>query len=240
MMSSNEVMSICIPVIGTEESEVTKLSSYSWKRFHVIAGLILFLFFSMLSMAQAERVHRIAVVSFQSLTAKEGSSVLCPLCGVSLSGGKIMEGADKIVEDVFVDKLSEFYEIEIIPSEKVQNACKKVTSGKIQESSLDNVKKIGKELKADYLAVGYVYRFVERVGYGYSSEHPASVAFEIHLVKVDDASSIWRGFFDKTQKSLTENILEISSFFKGGAKWLTARQLTEQGMEEVFETLPDL
>lgn len=215
------------------------MSSYSWKRFHVIAGLVLILFFFVSSMAQAERVHRVAVVAFQPLVAKEGSTVLCPLCGVRLYGGKIMDGAEKIVEDVFVDKLNEFYEIEIIPSEKVQNACKKVPSGKVKESSLDNFKKIGKELKADYLAVGYVYRFVERVGYRYSSEHPASVAFEIHLVKIDDGSSVWRGFFDKTQKSLTENILDISSFLKGGAKWLTARQLTEQGMEEVFETLPD-
>lgn len=216
------------------------MSSYAWKRFCVIAGLVLILIFSVSFMAQAEHVYRIAVASFQTLAAKEENTVFCPLCGVRLSGGKIMDGAEKIIEDVFVDQLSDFYEIEIIPSEKVQKVYKKVTSGKDKESFPDNFKKIGKELKADYLAVGYVYRFVERVGYGYSSEHPASVAFEIHLIKIDDGSSVWRGLFDKTQKSLTENILDISSFFKGGAKWLTARQLTEQGIEEVFETLPDL
>ena len=70
------------------------------------------------------------------------------------------------------------------------------------------------------------------------SEHPASVAFEIHLIKTIDGSTIWRGVFDKTQKSLMEDVFQISSFFKGGGKWLTARQLSKQGMDEIFETFP--
>ena len=91
---------------------------------------------------------------------------------------------------------------------------------------------------ADILALGYIYRYTERVGYDYSSEHPASVAFEIHLIKAIDGSTIWRGVFDKTQKSLMEDVFQASSFFKGGGKWLTARQLSKQGMDEIFETLP--
>ncbi|MGB5219293.1 MAG: hypothetical protein WBN66_13470, partial [Smithella sp.] len=58
-------------------------------------------------------------------------------------------------------------------------------------------------------------------------------------VKAADGDIIWQGYFDKTQKSLMENILDISSFFKGGAKWVTARQLTEQGMDKIFKTFPD-
>jgi hypothetical protein len=65
------------------------------------------------------------------------------------------------------------------------------------------------------------------------------VVFEIHLIKTADGSIIWRGFFDKTQKSLMEDVFQVSSFFKGGGKWLTARQLTEQGMNKVFETFPN-
>ncbi|MCK7507368.1 MAG: hypothetical protein MZV70_27215 [Desulfobacterales bacterium] len=86
------------------------------------------------------------------------------------------------------------------------------------------------------LAVGYVYRYRERVGYDYSAERPASVAFEIHLISAKDGSTLWRGIFDKTQKSLMEDVFQVSSFFKGGAKWLTARELTKLGVDEVFST----
>jgi hypothetical protein len=58
------------------------------------------------------------------------------------------------------------------------------------------------------------------------------------LIKAIDGSTIWRGVFDKTQKSLMEDVFQVSSFFKGGGKWLTARQLSKQGMDEIFETFP--
>jgi TolB-like protein len=183
---------------------------------------------------------RIAVMSFQALTAEEngGNTVFCPVCGIGSSSGKIMEGAEKTVEEIFVDRLSKVKGIELIPSEKVQSVYKRISSEKLKGPFIDNLKKVGKELGADYITTGFVYRYVERVGYKYSSERPASVIFEIHLVKTSDGSIVWRGFFDKTQKSLLEDIFQISSFFKGGAKWVTVRQLTEQGMDEVFESFP--
>jgi len=184
--------------------------------------------------------NRIAVMSFQSLTSEEngGNTVFCPICGIGSASGKILEGAEQTVEEIFVDRLRKVKDIELIPSEKVQSVYKRISSEKLKEPFIDNLKKVGKELGADYIATGFVYRYVERVGYKYSSEHPASVIFEIHLVKTSDGSAIWRGYFDKTQKSLLEDIFQIASFFKGGAKWVTARQLTEQGMDEVFESFP--
>jgi TolB-like protein len=186
--------------------------------------------------------NRIAVMSFQSLAAEEngGNTVFCPICGIGSSSGKILEGAEKTVEEIFVDRLKKVKGLELIPSEKVQGVYKRISSEKLKGPYIDNLKKAGKELGADYIATGFVYRYVERVGYKYSSERPASVIFEIHLVKTADGSVIWRGYFDKTQKSLLEDIFQIASFFKGGAKWVTVRQLTEQGMDEVLKTFPNL
>lgn len=188
----------------------------------------------------AVHANRIAVMSFQSLTAEEdgGNTVFCPVCGIGSSRGKILEGSEKIVEEIFVDRLNKVKGIELIPSEKVQSIYNRISSEKLKGPLNENLKKVGQELGADYIATGFVYRYVERVGYKYSSEHPASVTFEIHLVKTADGSVIWRGYFDKTQKSLLEDIFQIASFFKGGAKWVTARQLTEQGMDQVFESFP--
>jgi hypothetical protein len=225
------------------------LLNYFWKRFSGVAGFVLVSFLVLSVTSQALEINsentklpkRIAVISFQPLTPEEetGSTVFCPLCGIGASSGKILKGSEKIVEEVFVNKLRELKEVELIPQDKVEGVYKRISSESLKEPLSKRLIKAGNELGADYLAVGYVYRYTERVGYKYSSEHPASVVFEIHLIKTADGSIIWRGFFDKTQKSLMEDVFQVSSFFKGGGKWLTVRQLTEQGMNKVFETFPN-
>ena len=224
--------------------------NYFWKKFSCIAGFVLVTFLTLSIAAQAveknaeiaEPPMRVAVISFQPLIPleKQGNTVICPLCGIGYSSGKILKGSEKIVEDVFVEKLHELKAVKLIPPDKVQGVYKRIASESLKEPLLNILKKVGHELGADVLVVGYVYRYIERDGYNYSAEHPASVFFEIHLIKTSDGSIIWRGLFDKTQKSLMEDVFQISSFFKGGGKWMTARQLTKQGMDEIFKTFPGL
>ena len=224
--------------------------NYFCKKFSGIAGFVLVTFLTLSITVQAVEKNaeiakppmRVAVISFQPLIPREGqgNTVICPICGIGYSSGKILKGSEKIVEENFVDKLHELKEVELISPDKVQSVYKRIASESLKEPLLNILKKVGRELGADVLAVGYVYRYTERVGYEYSSEHPASVSFEIHLIKTIDGSVAWRGFFDKTQKSLMEDVFQISSFVKGGGKWMTARQLTEQGMNKIFETFPGL
>ena len=221
-----------------------------WKKIGCIVGFVLVTFMTLSITAQAVEKNaeiaklpmRVAIISFQPLIPAEGqgNTIICPLCGIGSSSGKILEGSEKIVEEVFVDKLHELKDVELIPLDKVQGVYKRIASESLKEPLLNILKKVGHELGTDVLAVGYVYRYTEREGYNYSVKHPASVAFEIHLIKTIDGSIIWRGFLDKTQKSLMEDVFQISSFFKGGGKWMTARQLTEQGMNKIFETFPGL
>jgi hypothetical protein len=221
-----------------------------WKKIGCIAGFVLVTFMTLSITAQAveksaenaKSPMRMAIISFQPLIPAEGqgSTIICPLCGIGSSSGKILEGSEKIIEEIFVDKLHELKDMELISPDKVQGVHERIASESLKEPLLNILKKVGHELGADVLAVGYVYRYTEREGYNYSVKHPASVAFEIHLIKTIDGSIIWRGFFDKTQKSLMEDVFQMSSFFKGGGKWMTARQLTEQGINKIFETFPGL
>ncbi len=102
------------------------------------------------------------------------------------------------------------------------------------------MKKVGDELEADGIMLGYVYRYRERKGYAYSAEKPASVAFEIHLIRVSDGAVVWKGIFDKTQTSLMEDMLQISSFLKERGRWVTAKELTAEGMDEVLREIPQV
>lgn len=182
----------------------------------------------------------IGVISFEALIPGEGleSAVVCPLCTSPYVAGKIQEGAEKIVEDIFVNKLRDFKEVRILPSERLQAVYKRIAAEHLRKPLLDVLNKVGQETGADILAVGYIYRYTERVGYDYSVKQPASVAYEIYMVNPSDKSIIWRGVFDKTQKSLMEDLFQISSFFRGGGKWLTAEQLSKQGMDEIFKKFP--
>jgi len=184
-------------------------------------------------------VMRLAVIPFQAVIPDDTSSTAqCPICGSVNSSGSIVKGAEKIVEEIFTDKLRDLKNAEIIPSERAAGVYQRISSDSLKQPLLRIMQKVGSELHADVLAVGHVYRYRERVGYDYSAEHPASVTFEIHLISVKDGSTLWRGIFDKTQKSLMEDVSQISSFFKGGGKWLTARELTKLGVAEVFKTFP--
>ena len=80
--------------------------------------------------------------------------------------------------------------------------------------------------------------FRERQGYAYSAEKAASVAFDIHLIRVSDGVTIWRGLFDETQKSLMENLFQIVPFFQGGGQWVTAKELATEGIDALMENFP--
>lgn len=185
---------------------------------------------------------RVAVLPFQAIMMKteSGNTVACPLGGAVYFGGKIAEGGEKVVEGLFLEKLQNIKEIEILPQDKVDGIYKRINTESLKMTLSTIICKTGKELDADVVAVGYVFRYAERIGYDYSAEKPASVAFEINLINPKDGNIIWKNVFDKTQKSLMEDVFQIASFYKGGGKWLTARELAKQGMNQIFKTFPNL
>ncbi len=102
------------------------------------------------------------------------------------------------------------------------------------------LREVGSELDVPAVVVGHLYRFRERKGVAYTVEQPASVAFDLHMVRVSDGVIVWRGQFDKTQGSLMENLLQIAAFVREKGRWVTAEELAEEGMEEVLQTFPIL
>lgn len=180
---------------------------------------------------------KLAVIPFQAVIMENGSStVQCPVCGSVNSSGTIVKGAEKIVEEIFTDKLKNIKNVELISPERAAGVYQLISADSLKQPLSRIIQKVGNELHADVLAIGFVYRYRERVGYDYSAERPASIAFEIHMISVKDGSTLWRGIYDKTQKSLMEDVLQAPSFFKDGAKWVTARELTRIGINDVFKT----
>jgi len=218
------------------------LSSLLKRKGNCVVGFFLLLFVFAVIDAQAGEKRPgavlLAIVPFQSVEpdAEGGDSVKSPLSGAIYFGSKILKGQEAVVEEIFTAVMKRIERLEIIERDRVAGIYRRLSAESLKAPLLEILKKTGVESGADFLAVGHVFRYVERIGYDYSVEKPASVAFEISFIRLSDGKIIWRGVFDKTQKSLMEDLFQISSFFRSGGKWLSAYELTRQGMEEVLKT----
>ncbi len=62
--------------------------------------------------------------------------------------------------------------------------------------------------------------------------------FSIELRRAADGAVLWRGAYDETQQALSENLADAGTFFRGGGRWLTARELARLGVEELVRRFP--
>ena len=101
---------------------------------------------------------------------------------------------------------------------------------------LEVFQEIGKAYSADAVLTGYVYRWREREGTEYAVNRPASVAFDLYLIKTDDGVIIWKGRFEKAQQSLSENLFDLGTFLKSKGRWMEAKELADIGLAHLMET----
>ena len=93
---------------------------------------------------------------------------------------------------------------------------------------------LGKEVHADAVIFGRVSRFRERVGSEYGATEPAAVSFDLSVVRVADGETVWNGTFDKTQESLSSNLLDFWMFWSAGPHWFSARELAGLGVDKLM------
>lgn len=186
---------------------------------------------------------RIAVVPFQQIAPEDssGSAVHCPLCGVIFTATPAQGAPEKVLERLFLEQMEKAKpKFTLISGERADGIFRRISTNSLKAPLRQVLRDVGEELEVEAVVVGNVYRFRERKGVSYTVEQPASVTFDLHLLRVSDGAIVWRGQFDKTQSSLMENLLQISSFFREKGRWVTAEELAEEGMERVLQTFPGL
>lgn len=186
--------------------------------------------------------NRIAVVPFQQIIPDEsGAKVFrCPVCGAVFAADGVAPGAETAVENIFLSRIQKSGKFSVIDREKVAGVYRQLSSGAPKAQPEQLMRKLAAELGAEGVVVGYVFRYQQREGTPYSVKKPASVAYEIHLIRGSDGVQVWRGSFDRTQRTLMENILQLSSFFRQKGRWATAEELAGEGMDDILETFPGL
>ncbi|MEA3470108.1 MAG: hypothetical protein U9R24_00120 [Thermodesulfobacteriota bacterium] len=187
-------------------------------------------------------INKIGIIPFQKVVSEDPSRkfMKCPLCGTVLRTCELKNSPEITVEELFTNELRSRGRYIIMSSERTRGIYTRISSSSFKALPQEVFKEVGRELGIDGIIAGYVFCYRERKGYPWSVERPASVVFSVHLIRVDDGALVWRGTFDKTQSSLMEDLLNIGSFIRQGGKWVTARKLSEEGVEGILETFPGL
>ena len=219
------------------------------KRLYKMLACISFLLFSAcatqvyepIKLSETGNAERLLILPFKNMSAIYGDSdsLKSPLSGQVYLTGEVQKGAADFLTKNLEALIKSRTDFTVLPEKHMNKFLSDPASGdkKIKSERLF-LMEAGRLAKADVVLAGYLYRFKQRAGTGYAVETPASVAFGIHLVNVSDGRILWSGHIDETQHSLSDNLFEIGSFFKRGAKWITSEEMAVSGLEDLIKTFP--
>jgi hypothetical protein len=129
-------------------------------------------------------------------------------------------------------------EYEFISPAQVEGVYQSFLAKKIEPDPLPMIKAIGQALKADGVVWGNVFRYEERRGTAYGADRPASVALDLHLLRVNDGALVWKTQWAETQQALSENLFQLGEVARRGLRWMTAEQLARSGLKHMLKDFP--
>ena len=181
-------------------------------------------------------IHTVAMMPVQNMAAIYGigRNVRNPLSGSVYITGTVTPDAAQFFETAVFSKFSALERFRLLAPERSLGILSTLTS-RDASPIVDRTLWIesARALKADGVLVCFLYRFIERIGSRYAAERPASVAFDIYLLRVPDGRILWAGRFDETQRALSENLLEINKFVKRKG-WISAADMTAAGLDDLL------
>ena len=145
--------------------------------------------------------------------------------------------ADKLTYGLF-DHLTRSGGYHFIPPRDARSQSSTIDSPSKIRGDFELYLRMGESLSSDAFLAGYIWRWKERKGAEFAVEFPASVHFDLYLVRLDDKAIVWEYEYDKTQQSLAENFLDLRTFLRAKGTWLSASELAELGLEQMVEAFP--
>ncbi|MBL7204553.1 MAG: hypothetical protein ISS63_09490 [Desulfobacteraceae bacterium] len=187
-------------------------------------------------------IKKVVVVGFRAAISKGEKSDLVrnPITGTAFMSQPVPQDVVKWLTDQLFDMLVTDKRWNLIPPGQAKGIVESIVGSdtKVGVSPLKMLQEVGKTFGADAVLVGQVYRWRERVGSDFGVDSPASVAFDLSLVRPSDGAVLWRGNYDKTQRSLFEDLFDLKTYIKSDGLWLTAKKLAKLGLEKLLEDMP--
>ena len=176
-----------------------------------------------------------------AVTAKEESGVYRnPLSGSVVSAEPVSRDVVLKMNDILFDRVTAEKGYELVSRTQAMGVYSSIVASdqNVGMPAIKVIQEVGKTFNADAVLVGYIYRWREREGKDYAVDRAASVSFDLQLVRSFEGAILWKGKFDKTQHSLSENILDMGTFLESGGKWMTAEKLAMIGLRKMLEEMP--
>jgi hypothetical protein len=183
---------------------------------------------------------RLLMLPFEDMTQIYGTNemIKCPVCDSYFNAGPVSVAATDFLTRSLLNHLEKKTTWRLEFQTRVSSGfISDGEGGQKIAGELDNLILEGRAVNVAYLMTGYVYRFRERVGKGYSAEAPASVAFSVHLIDVFNRRVAWTGIYNETQQALSDNLFNLGTFLNRGGGWVTAEELAEAGLETLIDRL---
>ena len=162
----------------------------------------------------------------------------CPVCNAVVSGGAVEPGAADYMTRQLMAHLKATSDYDLLGPGMATGVRARIISTDVGVSRRRLLVQMGREIGADAVVSGVVYRFEQRVGTALSVESAASAGFGVHLLRCSDGRLLWSDHFDETQHNLSENLFELPSFVKRGGQWLTVEKLAAYGLSEIMKGFP--
>jgi len=187
-------------------------------------------------------IKRLAMMGFEPAMGEgeRAELIRSPISGTVFHAESVPTSVARGLTDLLFEMLASEKRYELVSPGQVQGSLALVVGSDphVRKTPLEMIQAVGKRLDVDAVLAGHVYRWREREGADYGVHRPASVAFDVSLVRPEDGAILWRWKYDKTQKSFFENALDLSTFVKSRGRWLKVKDLAMIGCQNMIKALP--
>ena len=187
------------------------------------------------------QIKKVVVVGFRPALAATDTPrmVRSPLSGAVFAAEPVTKAVTDRLTELLFERLVRHERYELVTPDQARGAISNLVSKDRVLSEIEIYRRVGHMFSADGVLIGYLYRWQERLGTAYAVRAAASVAFDLNLIHPADGRFLWKGRFDKTQRSLSEDLFDMDTFLRSKGHWLSAEELSGLGLDDFMKDLPE-
>jgi len=187
-------------------------------------------------------INKVVVVGFLPAMhlGEKADVVRDPISGSVFMAEPVSQDVARHLTDVLFNRLVDDERFALVSPGQARGVFSKLVDSdrNVGMAPVSIAQAVGRSFRADAVLGGYIYRWREREGGDYAVKRPASVAFNLHLIRPSDGAILWKSKYDKTQRSLSENLFDLSTFVEGKGRWMSAEKLAMIGLEKLLTQMP--
>jgi len=181
-------------------------------------------------------IRTVLVLPFQNMAEgqPENACIVCPVCAHMYRCGDVPENAASYLDQQLTAMLPETGHTRFVTADPADEPLARPQAGQ-EGDVITRLAAAGKQAGVDAVLIGCIFRFQERDGSDYAAKSAASVAFDLHAVRVNDGRIFWTGKWDETQLALSEDLFTLKQFIQRKGRWISARELALEGLTQMLK-----